>query len=42
VVEAQGAKLHAQATADGTLRLLPHRDDCDGFFAVRWRRGDEG
>ncbi|RIK96842.1 MAG: SAM-dependent methyltransferase [Burkholderiales bacterium] len=42
VLEAQGAKLHAQATADDTLRLLPHRDDCDGFFAVRWRRSDEG
>jgi len=45
VLEGQGAKLHAQATADRTLRLLPHRDDSDGFFAVRWRRSegeDEG
>ncbi|MCO5102256.1 MAG: RsmB/NOP family class I SAM-dependent RNA methyltransferase [Burkholderiaceae bacterium] len=42
VLEAQGATLHPQATADDTLRLLPQRDDCDGFFAVRWRRTDEG
>jgi len=39
VLAAQGARLHELATADCTLRLLPHRDDCDGFFAVRWRRG---
>lgn len=38
VLVAQGAVLHEQATLDGTLRLLPQRDDCDGFFAVRWRR----
>lgn len=38
VLKAQGAALHAEAMAGGTLRLLPHRDDCDGFFAVRWRR----
>ena len=39
VLAGQGACLHEEATADGTLRLLPHRDDCDGFFAVRWKRG---
>lgn len=38
VLAGQGASLHDAATRDGTLRLLPHRDDCDGFFAVRWRR----
>ncbi len=38
VLQGQGARLHAEATADGLLRLLPHRDDCDGFFAVRWER----
>ena len=38
VLRAQGARLDAAATADGVLRLLPHRDDCDGFFAVRWER----
>lgn len=42
VLEGQGARLHAQATAGDTLRLLPHRDDCDGFFAVRWRREGGG
>lgn len=42
VLAGQGACLDARATADGTLRLLPHRDDCDGFFAVRWRREDAG
>ncbi len=40
VLGGQGAKLHEQATLGDTLRLLPHRDDCDGFFAVRWRRGE--
>lgn len=38
VLAGQGTRLHDAATVDGTLRLLPHRDDCDGFFAVRWRR----
>lgn len=38
VLEAQGARLDAQASADGLLRLLPDRDGCDGFFAVRWER----
>ncbi|HEY0877002.1 MAG TPA: RsmB/NOP family class I SAM-dependent RNA methyltransferase [Zeimonas sp.] len=42
VLAGHGAGLHAQATLDGTLRLLPHRDDCDGFFAVRWRCEGEG
>lgn len=26
------------AGAAGVMRLWPHRDDSDGFFAVRWRR----
>ena len=38
VLQGQGAQLHPQATTDGLLCLLPHRDDCDGFFAVRWER----
>lgn len=38
VLAAQGAQLHEQACAGRTLQLLPHRDHCDGFFAVRWRR----
>ncbi|MFO1300838.1 MAG: RsmB/NOP family class I SAM-dependent RNA methyltransferase [Burkholderiaceae bacterium] len=38
VLQAQGARLDPQATADGLLRLLPDRDGCDGFFAVRWER----
>jgi len=38
VLAAQGARVPAQAVADGLLRLLPHRDGCDGFFAVRWER----
>jgi len=46
VLEAQGARLDPQASADGLLRLLPDRDDCDGFFAARWERpkqqGSEG
>lgn len=36
---AQGARLQPEAVAGARLRLLPHRDDCDGFFAVRWQRG---
>ncbi len=42
VLEGQGARLHERSTADDSLRLLPHRDECDGFFAVRWRRESEG
>jgi 16S rRNA (cytosine967-C5)-methyltransferase len=38
VLLGQGARLDPQATADGLLRLLPDRDGCDGFFAVRWER----
>lgn len=38
VLQGQGARLDPQATADGLLRLLPDRDGCDGFFAVRWER----
>ena len=38
VLQAQGAQLAPQASADGLLRLLPDRDGCDGFFAVRWER----
>ena len=38
VLHAQGARLDPQSTADGLLRLMPDRDDCDGFFAVRWER----
>lgn len=26
----------------GVLRLRPDQHDCDGFFAVRWRRGGQG
>jgi len=38
VLAAQGAQPGPQAVADGLLRLLPQRDGCDGFFAVRWER----
>lgn len=41
VLAGQGAGLDlADPDADGAgyLRLLPHRDRVDGFFAVRWRR----
>ncbi len=38
LLEAQGARLDPQASADGLLRLLPDRDGCDGFFAARWER----
>ena len=38
VLQGQGARLDPQATANGLLRLLPDRDGCDGFFAVRWER----
>jgi 16S rRNA (cytosine967-C5)-methyltransferase len=41
VLAGQGAGLDpADPDADdaGFLRLLPHRDRTDGFFAVRWRR----
>ncbi|NLD67515.1 MAG: RsmB/NOP family class I SAM-dependent RNA methyltransferase [Limnobacter sp.] len=51
VLQVQGAVL-AEADAeraaaagereDGLLRLLPHRDGVDGFFAVRWRRTAPG
>ncbi len=42
VLAGQGAGLSGPSTAENTLRLLPHRDDCDGFFAVRWRRETAG
>jgi 16S rRNA (cytosine967-C5)-methyltransferase len=29
-------RAHAAVRRDSTLRLLPHRDGTDGFFAVRW------
>lgn len=38
VLAGQGARLDPRATADARLRLLPHRDGSDGFFAVRWQR----
>jgi len=38
VLQAQGAQLNPEAIARGLLRLLPHRDGSDGFFAVRWER----
>ncbi|MGE0807996.1 MAG: RsmB/NOP family class I SAM-dependent RNA methyltransferase [Burkholderiaceae bacterium] len=38
VLAAQGVSLPPAATAGGLLALRPDRDDCDGFFAVRWER----
>nr|HRO61758.1 SAM-dependent methyltransferase [Burkholderiaceae bacterium] len=41
VLQGQGAMLADDADQD-VLRLLPHRDGVDGFFAVRWRRAVSG
>jgi 16S rRNA (cytosine967-C5)-methyltransferase len=29
---------HGLVAPDGTLRTLPHRDGCDGFYAARLER----
>ncbi|MFA7665303.1 MAG: RsmB/NOP family class I SAM-dependent RNA methyltransferase [Burkholderiaceae bacterium] len=36
--EHAGGILPGLGDADGFLRLYPHRDGVDGFFAARWRR----
>ena len=37
--ESAPAELRELLDADGFLRLLPHRNDMDGFFAARLIRG---
>ena len=38
--DAAPAEIRELINEDGFLRLLPHRHDMDGFFAVRMIRGD--